>query len=454
MTTTPAQLPSTEEHPVETIATVKVPTATNTEEGRRLLETHGKLLWRRWGPYVSERSWGTVREDYSPNGAAWDFLSHDAARSKTYRWGEDGLAAICDRYQLLVFGLALWNGKDPILKERVFGLTPSEGNHGEDAKDYYFYLDSTPTHSYMKYLYKYPQARYPYELLLDENRKRGGKGFEFELLDTGTFDQNRYFDVFVEYGKASAEDLCVRIEAVNRGPDAAPLHILPHLWFRNTWGWTDPRSTTPVITEGPTVEGAISLAADDSTAERLKNLPFEYQLGRRYLYAQADGQALFTDNETNAQRLYGIPSANTYFKDGFHRAIVDGEQEAVNPNRTGTKACLHYEYLVPAGGSVVVRLRLTPEVLKDPLKDVDQIIAQRREEADEFYAAIHPPKATEDEKHIQRQAFAGLLWSKQAYLFDVNAERVPSPDYLRRDVVTGNAHGGFERHRVGDTFSW
>jgi hypothetical protein len=421
MTTNPAQLPSTEEHPVETITTVKVPTATDTEEGHRLLETYGKLLWRRWGPYVSERSWGTVREDYSPNGAAWDFLSHDAARSKTYRWGEDGLAAICDRYQLLVFGLALWNGKDPILKERVFGLTPSEGNHGEDAKDYYFYLDSTPTHSYMKYLYKYPQARYPYELLLDENRKRCGKGFEFELLDTGTFDQNRYFDVFVEYGKASAEDLCVRIEAVNRGPDAASLHILPHLWFRNTWGWTDPRSTTPVITQGPTVEGAISLVADDTPAERLKNLPFEYQLGRRYLYAQADGQALFTDNETNAQRLYGIPSANKYFKDGFHRAIVDGEQEAVNPNRTGTKACLHYEYLVPAGGSVVVRLRLTPEVLKDPLKDVDQIIAQRREEADEFYAAIHPPKATEDEKHIQRQAFAGLLWSKQAYLFDVNA---------------------------------
>ena len=421
MTASKIPSPSAQEHPVETITTVRVPTATNTEEGRRLLETHGKLLWRRWGSYVSERSWGTVREDYSSNGAAWDFLSHDAARSKAYRWGEDGLAAICDRYQLLVFSLALWNGKDPILKERVFGLTPGEGNHGEDAKEYYFYLDSTPTHSYMKYLYKYPQAQYPYGWLLEENRRRGGRGFEFELLDTGIFDEDRYFDVFVEYGKSSPEDVCVRIEAVNRGPDAAPLHILPHLWFRNTWGWTDPRSTTPVIADGPTAEGAISLLADDAAAERLTNLPFEYELGKRYLYAQADGQALFTDNETNAQRLYGVPNAFPYFKDAFHRAVINGEQEAVNPNRTGTKSCLHYEYMVPAGGSVVVRLRLTPDQLSAPLKDVDSIISQRHAEADEFYAAVHPPKASDDEKNIQRQAFAGLLWSKQAYLFDVNA---------------------------------
>jgi hypothetical protein len=421
MTTTAAPSPSPQEHPVESIATIRVPTATNTEEGRRLLETHGKQLWRRWGPYVSERSWGTVREDYSQNGAAWDFLSHDAARSKAYRWGEDGLAAICDRYQLLVFSLALWNGKDPILKERIFGLTPAEGNHGEDAKEYYFYLDSTPTHSYMKYLYKYPQAQYPYEWLLKENSKRGGRGPEFELLDTGIFDEDRYFDVFVEYGKASSEEVCMRIEAVNRGPNAAPLHILPHLWFRNTWGWTDPRSTTPVIADGPTAEGAISVLADDATAERLKNLPFEYELGKRYLYTQADGQALFTDNETNAQRLFGVRNAFPYVKDAFHRAIVNGEQGAVNPNRTGTKACVHYEYVVPAGGSVVVRLRLTPEQLRAPLNDVDQIIAQRRAEADEFYAAVHPPKASDDEKNIQRQAFAGLLWSKQTYLFDVNA---------------------------------
>jgi hypothetical protein len=218
---TATKMPPTPEHPVEKISTNKIPTATETQEGKRLLETRGKLLWRRWGPYVSERSWGTVRGDYSSNGAAWDFLSHDVARSKAYRWGEDGLAAICDRYQLMVFSLALWNGKDTILKERAFGLTPREGNHGEDVKEYYFYLDNTPTHSYMKYLYKYPQAKYPYEQLLEENRKRNGKGLEFELLDTGIFDENRYFDVFVEYGKASAEDICIRIEAANRGPDAA-----------------------------------------------------------------------------------------------------------------------------------------------------------------------------------------------------------------------------------------
>jgi hypothetical protein len=395
--------------------------AAKTAEGRRLDETKGKpLLWRRWGPYVSERSWGTVREDYSPNGAAWDFLSHDMARSKAYRWGEDGLAAICDRYQILVFGLAFWNGKDPILKERLFGLTPGEGNHGEDVKEYYFYLDSTPTHSYLKYLYKYPQAEYPYRWLLEENRRRCGRGFEFELLDTGIFDENRYFDIFVEYAKASSEDLCIRIEAVNRGPEAAPLHIIPQLWFRNTWSWTDPPGSRPAIREEDSSSEGLCLMADDSGAERLKNLPFDYQLGKRYLYAEADGQALFTDNETNAMRLYGIPSLNRYSKDAFHRAIVNGEQRAANPSRTGTKACVHYQRLVPAGGSVVLRLRLSPEALKSPLADVDQVIERRRAEADEFYATIQPPKASEDEKRIQRQAFAGLLWTKQIYLFDVN----------------------------------
>ncbi len=396
--------------------------ASLTAEGRRLLETEGKpLLWRRWGPYVSERSWGTVREDYSPNGAAWDFLSHDMARSKAYRWGEDGLAAICDRYQLVVFSLALWNGQDPILKERAFGLTPGEGNHGEDVKEYYFYLDSTPTHSYMKYLYKYPQVQFPYEWLLDENRRRAGHGFEFELLETGVFDGNRYFDVFVEYAKASGEDLCIRIEAVNRGPEPAPLHLLPHLWFRNTWGWTDPPGPAPAICEGPAAEGAVSLVADDSGDEALKNLMFDYRLGKRYLYTEANGRPLFTDNETNTQRLYGVPNRHPYCKDAFHRAIINGEEGVVNPNQTGTKSCLHYQYTVPAGGSVVLRFRLLPESMKAPLKDVDQIIAQRQAEADEFYAAIQPPRATEDEKRVQRQAFAGLLWTKQIYLFDVNA---------------------------------
>jgi hypothetical protein len=394
----------------------------NTEEGRRLIETRGKpLLWRRWGPYVSERSWGTVREDYSPNGSAWDFLSHDMARSKAYRWGEDGLAAICDRYQLLVFGIALWNGRDPILKERAFGLTPGEGNHGEDVKEYYFYLDSTPTHSYMKYLYKYPQAAYPYEWLLRENRNRAGRGFEFELVDTGIFDENRYFDVFVEYAKASTEDLCIRIEAVNRGPEPAPLHILPQIWFRNTWAWTDPPGPAPSISDGAVAAEATCLIADDSDAQRLQNLPFDYSLGRRYLYGQPAGEALFTNNETNSLRLFGVRGVHRYCKDAFHRAIVNGERDAVNPNRTGTKACLQYHYVVPAGGSVVVRLRLAPEPLNSPLRDVDQIIARRRSDADDFYAAIQPPRATEDEKSIQRQAFAGLLWTKQIYLFDVNA---------------------------------
>jgi len=425
MSAAPVTSPSALRNAIEpTIATVPPGSAafTATKEGYRLLETEGKpLLWRRWGPYVSERSWGTVREDYSPNGAAWDFLSHDMARSKAYRWGEDGLAAICDRYQLLVFSLALWNGKDSILKERAFGLTPGEGNHGEDVKEYYFYLDSTPTHSYMKYLYKYPQAKFPYQWLLEENRRRGGHGFEFELLETGIFDENRYFDVFVEYAKASGEDLCIRIDAVNRGPEPAPLHILPHLWFRNTWAWTDPPGPTPVICKGTATEGAISLIADDAGAERLKNLPFDYRLGKRYLYGDANGQPLFTDNETNAQRLYCVPNARPYCKDGFHRAVVNGEEDAVNPKQTGTKSCLHYQYTVPAGGSVILRLRLAPEPIKTPLDDVDSIIVRRRAEADEFYAAIQPPKATEDEKRVQRQALAGLLWTKQIYLFDVNA---------------------------------
>ena len=421
MSTTPSEVTSEIELTLDKSEAGSAALPATTAEGLRLRETHGKLLWRRWGPYASERSWGTVREDYSPNGAAWDHLCHDAARSKAYRWGEDGLAAICDRYQILVLGLALWNGKDPILKERLFGLTPAEGNHGEDVKEYYFYLDSTPTHSYMKYLYKYPQARYPYERLVEENRNRGGKGLEFELLDTGIFDEDRYFDVFVEYAKDSAEDICVRIEAINRGPEAAPLHLIPHLWFRNTWGWNETRGVPPVIVEGPEKSEGISLLADDTNADRLKNLPFDYQLGKRYLVGPAGGKLLFTDNETNAERLYGVQNSSRYVKDAFHRAIVNGEADAVHPNQTGTKACLHYQYDVPAGGSVELCLRFSPEQLKNPLKDVDKIIQKRRHEADDFYSSIQPPKATADEKLVQRQALAGLLWSKQSYLFDVNA---------------------------------
>ena len=385
-------------------------------------ETGGSVPpWRRWGPYVSERAWGTVREDYSRDGNAWNHLTHEQARSKAYRWGEDGLAGICDRYQLLVFALALWNGRDPILKERAFGLVPSEGNHGEDVKEYYFYLDSTPTHSYMKYLYKYPQREFPYRQLIEENQRREGRGFEYELLDTGVFDEERYFDVFVEYAKVSPDDIVIRVEAFNRGPEDAPLEIIPHLWFRNTWGWHDPPGPEPKITEGRKGDDYVSLIADHSAAEMLKTIPVKYQIGERYLYGEPGAELLFTNNETNP-RIQSAPRLVTrsdYFKDAFHRYIINGE-DVINHKGEGTKACLRYERTVPAQGSVVVRLRLTPDETRRPLVDVDRIIAERRAEADEFYASIHPPKASEDERLIQRQAFAGLLWTKQSYLFDVH----------------------------------
>jgi mannosylglycerate hydrolase MGH1-like protein len=391
-----------------------------TREQQRLNEDQGLIpTWRRWGPYVAERAWGTVREDYSANGDAWAYFPHDLARSRAYRWGEDGLAGLCDRYQILVFSLALWNGLDPILKERAFGLVPTEANHGEDVKEYYFYVDNTPCHSYMKYLYKYPQSEFPYDELISENKRRGGEGLEYELMDTGVFDTNRYFDVFVEYAKASPEDICIKIEAFNRGPNPAPLHIIPHLWFRNTWSWSAPPAPQPVIQPGPSGDGYISVVTDDTDAERIKGLAYEYSLGKRYLYGDDGAETLFTNNETNPARVPGAPSHGDYFKDAFHRYIIKGER-VVNPRREGTKACLHYGGIVPAGGSVVVHLRLSDQILDKPLKDVDRVIADRRAEADEFYNSIHPPRASEDERMVQRQALAGLLWSKQIYLYDVN----------------------------------
>jgi hypothetical protein len=276
-----------------------------TAEGQRLEQDRlGQVNWRRWGPYVSERSWGTVREDYSADGNAWDSFPHDHARSRAYRWGEDGLAGLCDRYQRLVFALALWNGCDPILKERLFGLVPAEANHGEDVKEYYFYLDSTPTHSYCKYLYKYPQRPFPYARLIEESRRRGRNDPEYELLDTGVFDGDRYFDVFVEYAKADPEDLCIRIEAFNRGPRAAPLHVLPHLWFRNTWSWGPRPSPEPILRPGPTSPEAVSLLADDTPAGPLRGLLVEYSLGPRFLFGPPDARLLFTNNETNHARLH------------------------------------------------------------------------------------------------------------------------------------------------------
>ncbi len=410
-----------------------------TSEHARLAEPHVDPVppWRKWGPYVSDRSWGTVREDYSADGNAWDFLTHNQARSKAYRWGEDGIAGICDRYQLLVFALAFWNGRDPILKERMFGLSCNEGNHGEDAKEYWFHLDNLPTHSYMRMLYKYPQREYPYQKLIDENRNRGA-GPEFELLDTGIFDNDEYFDIFIEYAKESPEDFCIRIEAFNRGPRAAELHFLPHLWFRNTWSWMDPPGSKPAIRCGEAGGQHQTLIADDSTAKPLENIQLQYALGPRYLYAPSDGKPLFTDNETNAAHLYGPSAVNhsPYVKDAFHRYVVNGEF-CINRRQIGTKACIHYQGRVAAGGSIVWRLRLTDQQLDDrrmpdPLRDVDQIVAKRKKDADEFYAVIHPPDATDEEKLIQRRAFAGMLWGKQIYLFDVQrwleGDSIPPPE--------------------------
>src|SRR2546425_2808205 len=318
-----------------------------TQEEIRLSESGARRKhWKRWGPYLSERAWGTVREDYSPYGNAWEYFSHDQARSRAYRWNEDGLAGISDRRQMICFAVALWNEHDPILKERIFGLTGNEGNHGEDVKEHYFYLDSTPTHSYMKYLYKYPQAAYPYQKLIAESRKLWGEQGEYELLDTGIFATQRYFDVFVEYAKASPEDICIRIEVCNRGPEPAPLHLIPHLWFRNTWSWGPEPLPQPSIRLGPQSDGCLSLLADDSTAKPPPSVPFVYHIGKRYLYADARARPLFTDNETNGPRVWGegAQSRSRWVKDAFHRHITQGE-DCVNPEQVGTKACFHYANL-------------------------------------------------------------------------------------------------------------
>jgi hypothetical protein len=381
----------------------------------------GRADWRRWGPYVADRQWATVREDYSADGDAWTYFPHDHARSRAYRWGEDGLAGWCDRYQLLVFSLALWNGRDPILKERLFGLTPWEGNHGEDVKEYSFYPDATPTHSYQRFVYKYPHAAYPYRQLLDAHRGRPTTLPEFELLDTGAFDGGRYFDVTVEYAKADPENTCVRITAANRGPDPAELHLVPQLWFRNRWAWAPDPRPQPRIATGPGPARDIWLVADGADADPLPNLPFAYRLGARHLYAPAGGRPMFTDNETNCERVFGPParSRSWFTKDAFHRNIINREN-CLNPAGFGTKAGVHYGPLtIPPGGEVTLRLRLTDRPLPDPLADVDAVVALRRREADEFYDRLHPATATPDERLVQRQALGGLLWSKQVYLFDV-----------------------------------
>jgi hypothetical protein len=400
-------------------------------ETQRLISARAaEAPWRKWGPYLSERQWGTVREDYSESGDAWNFFTHDQARSRAYRWGEDGLAGISDDKQLLCFAVALWNGQDSILKERLYGLTNSEGNHGEDVKEYYFYLDSTPTHSYMKYLYKYPQAAFPYGDLIQINRERGRGGLEYELIDTGIFDGNRYFDVFVEYAKDSPEDVLIRITVHNRGSEDASLHVLPTLWFRNTWSWNGDH-------ERPSVHqiDAGSIAA------------VHRDLGERFFHAEGAPEWLFTENETNLERFGAGPNRTPYVKDGIGNSVIHGRHEAVNPGKIGTKAAAHYRLTVPAGGSRVLRLRLSDVASTSDRDgairavDFDAIVAARQQEADEFYDGVIPSSLDADHKNVMRQALAGMLWSKQFYNYDVDqwlSERGADPFKPRRAVAPRN----------------
>jgi hypothetical protein len=379
---------------------------TMTNEEIRLSEARDrKQHWKRWGPYLSERAWGTVREDYSPDGNVWEYFPHDHARSRAYRWNEDGIAGICDRRQLICFALALWNERDPFLKERLFGLTGNQGNHGEDVKEYYFYLDSTPTHSYMKYLYKYPQAAFPYEQLVEENRRRGKNDPEYELLDAGVFAEDRYFDVFVEYAKGDVEDILIKITVSNRGPEMARLRVLPTIWFRNTWSWGD----AEVRPNLHAVPGAIELKHPG--------------LGTRWLYYDGSPELLFTENETNRRRLFNAPESGFCKKDGINDYIVHGTKQAVSSESVGTKAAAHYAMDIAAGATVSVRLRLTTlEFKQQPnaaFNSFDALFATRKREADDFYCTIIPRDLSSDAQNVMRQGFAGLLWSKQFYHYVV-----------------------------------
>ncbi len=397
------------------------------EEDRLAEARQGKAPWRLWGPYLAERQWGTVREDYSADGTAWEYLPHDHARSRAYRWGEDGIAGICDDQQRLCFALALWNGADPILKERMFGLSCDEGNHGEDVKEYYFYLDNVPSHAYMKYLYKYPQRAYPYADLIDENRRRTRLDPEYELLDTGIFEDDRYFDVQVEYAKAGPTDTLIRISATNRGLYPAPLHLLPTLWFKNDWSWNGV-TAKPRISVHRADRHALVLAAEHRS------------LSPYWLHCEPPDEALFTENETNLQRLYGAPNASPYVKDAFHEYIVDGRREAVNDAQSGTKAAPHYAFDVDAGETVVVRLRLaaTAGITQPFGPEFAATFAKRGDEADAFYARVTPFALPEDARNVQRQAFAGMLWNKQYYRYMVerwlegDAAQPPPPESRRR----------------------
>jgi hypothetical protein len=388
---------------------------TTTAEEQRLeaSRTH-KAQWHKWGPYLSERQWGTVREDYSPHGTAWDYFPHDHARSRAYRWGEDGIAGISDDQQQLCFAIALWNGNDSILKERMFGLTGNEGNHGEDVKEYYFYLDNTPTHAYMKYLYKYPQAAFPYTQLIAENQQRSRRDFEFELLNTGVFDENHYFDVFVEYAKKSPEDILIQIQVVNRGSEAKTLHLLPTLWFRNTWSWdyNCEKPTLQAIKSSPLSQGEIEFSIIEASHPTL---------GKRWLYCVGLAELLFTENETNNQRLFGGENASPYVKDGINNYVVNGQQDAINPHRIGTKASAYYLLSLGAGETQTIQLRLSdsPHLSQPFDRDFNTLFQTRIQEADEFYQRVTPFPLSEDMRKVQRQAFAGMLWSKQFYSYSI-----------------------------------
>ncbi|HYA29806.1 MAG TPA: glucosidase [Acidobacteriota bacterium] len=405
----------------------------NAEQTRLEEAREQKSAWKKWGPYLSERQWGTVREDYSESGDAWNYFSHDQARSRAYRWGEDGLAGISDDQQRLCFALALWNGKDPIIKERLFGLTNSETNHGEDVKEYYFYLDSTPTHSYMKYLYKYPQEAYPYSKLVETNRGRSRNEPEYELIDTGVFDQNRYFDVFVEYAKESPENLLIQISVHNRGPEPAELHLLPTLWFRNVWSWYG-APERPNLQELAGKNASIAVKAVDA------------KLGERYLYCEGDVDLLFTENETNTQRIFGVANRSPYVKDSINDYMVHGQKEALNPGKKGTKVAAHYRLTVNPGQCQMVRLRLSdaaPTAAATFGSQFDEVLKARRTEADEFYKMVIPASLNADQANVMRQALAGMLWSKQFYYYDVDKwleERGSDPFKPTRKTAPRNDH--------------
>lgn len=395
-----------------------------TAEQQRLVNANlGHADWRLWGPYLSERQWGTVREDYSPHGNAWEYFPHDHARSRAYRWGEDGIAGLSDSQQRLCLSVALWNEKDPILKERLFGLTNSEGNHGEDVKELYYYLDATPTHSYLKMLYKYPQREFPYARLVEENRWRSKDQPEFELLDTGIFDDDRYFDVIVEYAKDGPEDILMVVTVHNRGPETATCHVLPQLWFRNTWSWKSDAEKPSLTGKRPGV-----IEAKDRV------------LGTCHLYCEGNPSLLFSENETNARRHFGAPDASGYFKDAFHDFVVRGSEAAVNPQRIGTKAAAHYTLVIPGRGSASVKVRLANRTITKPFKEFDAIFEARRSDADEFYAALQRDIVNEDARHVQRQALAGMIWSKQFFYYDV-------PEWIRGDASQPPPPEGRKRGR-------